>query len=142
MFECTSYSNKSYKNNSIYSSNIFIENKKLSRKLFSNIIFLHRSSKKGNKNGKHIVYLLVKLLKPFQTQHFSNRMKMLREKLVYAQAAVRGFYFYKSIWTPIECEVLSCEYEENDPYDIFAIKTCQENGRILGHFTDGNIENY
>lgn len=58
---------------------------------------------------------------------------MSREKIVYVQAAVRGFHFYKSIWIPEEAEVLSCEYEEKNPYDIFAIKTCQENGRIVGH---------
>ena len=81
---------------------------------------------KGNKSGEHIVYFFVKPLKPFQRQIFSNRVKMSREKIVYAQAAVRGFHFYKSIWTPRESEVLSCEYEEKNSYDIFTLKTCQE----------------
>ena len=88
---------------------------------------------KENKNGDHIINFFVKLLKLFQRQHFSNRLKMSREKIVYARPAVRGFHFFKSIWTPSESEVLSCEYEETNPYDIFAIKTCQENGRIVGH---------
>ena len=74
---------------------------------------MHTQTKvKGNKNGEHIVYFFVKLLKPFQRQHFykvSDIVKMSREKIVYAQAAVRGFHFYKSIWTPSESEVLSCE---------------------------------
>ena len=56
---------------------------------------------------------------------------MLREKIVYVQATVRGFHFYKSIWAPTESEVLSCEYEENSPHELFAIKTCQESGRIV-----------
>lgn len=58
---------------------------------------------------------------------------MSREKVLSVQAAVRGFHFYKSIWAPKKSEVLSCEHEENNPYDLFAIKTCQENGRIVGH---------
>lgn len=55
------------------------------------------------------------------------------EKIVYVQAGVRGFHFYKSIWEPIDSEVLSCEYKENNPHDLFAIKTCQENGQIVAH---------
>ena len=56
---------------------------------------------------------------------------MSREKIVCVQATVRGFHFYKSIWAPTESEVLSCEYEENNPHELFAIKTCQKNGRTI-----------
>ena len=45
--------------------------------------------------------------------------------------AVRGYYVYESVWEPKEKQVLSCLHEENDIYDMFAIKTCltDENGK-------------
>ena len=59
---------------------------------------------------------------------------MSLEKVLSLQAAVRGFHFYKSIWEPADSEVLSCLHEENNPYNPFAIKTCQLNSdRIVGH---------
>ena len=49
----------------------------------------------------------------------------------------RGYNVYKSVWGPKEREVLSCLHEENNTYDVFAIKTCltDENGKeqIVGH---------
>ena len=58
---------------------------------------------------------------------------MSRERSQELHAAIRGFHRYKAIWNPIEFEILSCHIEENNPHDIFAIKTCQESGRIVGH---------
>ena len=41
------------------------------------------------------------------------------------------------VWEPKEWQVRSCSHEENNIYDIFAIKTCltDENGKeqIVGH---------
>ena len=45
--------------------------------------------------------------------------------------AVRGYQIYKSVWESKERQVLSCSPEENNIYDMFAIKTCltDENGK-------------
>ena len=48
-------------------------------------------------------------------------------------AAVRGFHYFKTIWHPKKNELLSCQFENGNCYDIFAIKTCDENGRMVGH---------
>lgn len=48
-------------------------------------------------------------------------------------AAVRGFHFYRSIWQPQEHQILSCVFECGNHYDMFAVKTCDENGRTVGH---------
>ena len=52
-------------------------------------------------------------------------------------SAVRGYHVYKSVWEPKERPFLSCSHEENDIYDMFAIKTCltDETGKeqIVGH---------
>lgn len=50
------------------------------------------------------------------------------------QSAVRGFHYYQKIWQPKEDEILNCTHEENNPYDLFAIKVCEGGkGRIVGH---------
>ena len=77
--------------------------------------------------------MFVYLLFQENLQVTEGRVKMSREKILSVQTAVRGFHFYKSIWAPKESDILSCEHEENNPYDLFAIKTCQENGTIVGH---------
>ena len=45
--------------------------------------------------------------------------------------AVRGCHVYESVREPKEKQVLSCSHEENDIYNMFAIKTCltDENGK-------------
>ena len=48
-------------------------------------------------------------------------------------AAVRGFHYYRTFWKPTERESLKCIYEENNPYDRFAIKTVAKNGSTVGH---------
>ena len=51
--------------------------------------------------------------------------------------AVRGYHVYKSVWEPKERQVLSCSHEENNIYDMLAIKTCLTDGngkeQIDGH---------
>ena len=50
---------------------------------------------------------------------------------------VRGYHVYKSVWEPKERQVLYCLHEENNIYDMLAMKTCltDENGKkhIVGH---------
>ena len=58
---------------------------------------------------------------------------MSSERVLSLQAAVRGFHVYKAIWEPKGSEVLACSHEENNPHDSFAIKTCQNSGKIVGH---------
>ena len=50
---------------------------------------------------------------------------------VKCDCAVRGYHVYKGVWEPKERQVLSCSHEENNVYDMFAIKTCltDENGK-------------
>lgn len=48
-------------------------------------------------------------------------------------AAVRGFHYFKTFWQPKEKELLSCHFENGNNYDMFAIKTCDEEGRMVGH---------
>ena len=48
-------------------------------------------------------------------------------------AAVRGFHYFKSIWQPMENEVLDRLFENGNVYDMFAVKTCDESGRMVGH---------
>ena len=48
-------------------------------------------------------------------------------------AAVRGYHHYRKFWKPKENETLKCLYEENNPYDHFAIKTLSSDGKIVGH---------
>ena len=50
---------------------------------------------------------------------------MSKENIVTVQPAVRGFHVYKGIWQPEEGKKLMCENEENNKYDLFAIKMCR-----------------
>ena len=55
---------------------------------------------------------------------------MVVESVSY-DCVVRGYHVYKSVWEPKERQVLSCLHEENNIYDMFAVKTCltDENGK-------------
>lgn len=48
-------------------------------------------------------------------------------------AAIRGYHYYKRYWSPRESEVLHCSHEFGNVFDIFAIKTCNSKGEIVGH---------
>ena len=48
-------------------------------------------------------------------------------------AAVRGYHYYRKSWKPKENEALRCLFEENNPYDRFAIKTVTSEGTTVGH---------
>ena len=45
--------------------------------------------------------------------------------------AVCGFHYYKKYWDPVESECLDCADEKENPYHYFAIKKCQEDGKIV-----------
>ena len=55
------------------------------------------------------------------------------EKLVEFATTVRGIHYYKKYWNPVESECLDCAHEKENPYHYFAIKTCQKDGKIVGH---------
>ena len=57
---------------------------------------------------------------------------MDHNKIFEFTAAVRGFHYYKAFWNPVTNQKLSCAHEENDPFDMFAIKVC-EGTKIVGH---------
>lgn len=48
-------------------------------------------------------------------------------------AAIRGFHVYRDVWRPSEKEKLTCLFEENNVFDMFAIKTLQADGDGVGH---------
>ena len=58
---------------------------------------------------------------------------MANERKVECDAAVRGFHYYRRYWTPKTKESLMCNHEQDNPFDIFAIKVCTEDGSIVGH---------
>ena len=47
--------------------------------------------------------------------------------------AIRSFHYYQRIWSPKENEELNCLHEQGNAFDIFAIKTFCQNGKIVGH---------
>lgn len=40
-------------------------------------------------------------------------------------------------WSPEKEEKVNCLHEENNAFDYFSIKTCQEDGTIVGHLPRG-----
>ena len=52
--------------------------------------------------------------------------KMAFNKTFEYTAAVRGYHYFKTIWQPKENEVLVCQFENGNSYDMFAIKTCNQ----------------
>ena len=51
----------------------------------------------------------------------------------YYTAAVRGYYYYKQFWNPIENEELRSSHEKFNLYDKYAIKVVHKNGKTAGH---------
>jgi len=47
-------------------------------------------------------------------------------------SCVRGFHVYKDIWTPDTGEVLSCEREDGNPMDPYAV-AIQRGSEVIGH---------
>ena len=47
-------------------------------------------------------------------------------------ATTGGYHYYKSLWDPIPNQKLKCSHEENNPFDMFAIKVCDD-VKVAGH---------
>ena len=58
---------------------------------------------------------------------------MASEKVFEFTAAVRGYHYYRRVWVPKEREELDCLYEPDKAFDVFAIKTVNQNGITTGH---------
>ena len=57
---------------------------------------------------------------------------MDHNKVLEFSAVVRGYHCYKSLWNPIPNQKFKCSHEENNPFDMFAIKVCDD-VKIVGH---------
>ena len=57
---------------------------------------------------------------------------MDRNKLFEFTAAVRGYHYYQRFWKRQPNQKRSCAYEENKPFDLFAMKICKDI-YIVGH---------
>ena len=59
---------------------------------------------------------------------------MSYNKIIEFTAAVRGYHFYRRYWQPQPSQKLDCFYEEDNPFDPFAIKVCEIGKNItVGH---------
>ena len=50
--------------------------------------------------------------------------------------AIQGYHVYNNVWQPKENETLQCDHEQDNNYDLFAIKTCRDaefHPQIVGH---------
>ena len=72
----------------------------------------------------------------FTNRRFRLFLIMAVESVNY-DCAVRVYHVYKRVWEPKERQVLSCSHEENNIYNMFAIKTCltdeNEKEQIAGY---------
>ena len=57
---------------------------------------------------------------------------MAHNELFEFTAAVRGYNYYHRFWKSKPNQNLSCAYEENNPFDLFALKICEDTN-IVGH---------
>lgn len=48
-------------------------------------------------------------------------------------AAIRGYHYYRKYWNPKPGEILICIHEMDNPFDAFAIRTCNREGNTVGH---------
>ena len=73
----------------------------------------------------------------FQTQTFDIVIytKMSYEKNFEFTAAVRGYHYYRRFWAPKPLQQLYCFFEDDSPFDQFAMKVCEEEGQKtpIGH---------
>ena len=56
---------------------------------------------------------------------------MDHNKLLEFTAAVRGHHYYQCFWKPQPNQKRSCEYEENNPFDLFATKICEDTNIVV-----------
>ena len=55
------------------------------------------------------------------------------EKHMKLHLAIRVFHYYRKYWRPNLDKKLICIHEQKKVFDMFAIKTCLEDGRTVGH---------
>ena len=56
------------------------------------------------------------------------------------EVAVGGYHYYKKYWVPVENQELDCLHEVDNPYDYFAIKSCESaSDKIVEHLANGNF---
>ena len=55
-------------------------------------------------------------------------------KIFEFSAAVRGYHYYRRFWVPQPSQKLCCSFEPDNPFDVFAIKVCEEGNQTpVGH---------
>ena len=60
-------------------------------------------------------------------------LTMANEKHIELYVAIRGFHYYHKYWRPNIDEKLICIHEQENVFDMFAIKTCLEHVWTVGH---------
>ena len=59
---------------------------------------------------------------------------MSYEKVLELTAAVRAYHYYRKFWQSKPTQTLNCFYEEDNPFDPFAIKVCEVGKMdVVGH---------
>ena len=53
-------------------------------------------------------------------------------KVLEFSASIGEYHYYKSLWNPIPNQKLKCTHEGNNPFNMFAIKVCDD-VKIVGH---------
>ena len=48
------------------------------------------------------------------------------------ESCVRGFHVYKDVWAPVTGEVLSCEMEDENLFDPYAV-AIKKGSEVIGH---------
>ena len=58
----------------------------------------------------------------------------MESKIIYSfNAAVRGYHYYKSFCSPEEQQLLYLSHKEENPFGVFAIKSTDKKGNMVGH---------
>ena len=57
---------------------------------------------------------------------------MDHNKVLEFSASIGEYHYYKSLWNPIPNQKLKCTHEGNNPFNMFAIKVCDD-VKIVGH---------
>ena len=55
------------------------------------------------------------------------------DKVFELTAAAEGFHYFETFWQPKEIELLRCHFENGFFYDMFSIKACDEQIRMVVH---------
>ena len=66
----------------------------------------------------------------FAPQNLFQRTKIMELHVV--DSCIRGFHVYQDIWTPVTGECLSCETEESNAFDPYAV-AIRKSANVIGH---------